>query len=239
MRKLASRRGVAACVLGLAATLALGATDARAAPILLYNTGVDDAGVPLPDLTVGDPHYTLISVPGGSTDILIRTQPFTDSYGYLPDNTTSRWIGPRNDDAFNGPSGLYTYRTTFDLTGLDPTTAVITGRWSSDDASPGIYLNGVFTGFSRPVEPPSVFTPFTLTTGFVAGVNTLDFVVDNGPLNNFNPTALRVEMSGTAAEQSAVPEPSACLLIASGAGLLFVRNRRLRQSLADRPAGST
>jgi hypothetical protein len=41
------------------------------------------------------------------------------------------------------------------------------------------------------------FTPFTVNSGFIAGVNTLDFVVNNAPFAGTNPTGLRVEISGT------------------------------------------
>ena len=40
----------------------------------------------------------------------------------------------------------------------------------------------------------------TINTGFIAGVNTLDFVVNNGG-PGINPTGVRVELSGTANRQ--------------------------------------
>src|SRR5258708_2997504 len=56
-------------------------------------------------------------------------------------------------------------------------------------------LNGVqvaVTGSSF-----SAFTSFTIGSGFLAGTNTLDFVVNNGG-SSPNPTGLRVDLSGTA-----------------------------------------
>jgi hypothetical protein len=128
--------------------LALGmASVAQAVPITtLYNTGVDAAGTPLPNGTVGDPHYTLVSVPGGSSVVRVLT-----SAGgfpvppYLGDNGSSAWIGPNNDSDLNGPVGWYTYRTTFDLTGLNPLTAAISGGWSSDNDGVKILIKGVET----------------------------------------------------------------------------------------------
>jgi hypothetical protein len=155
-----------------------------------------------------------VSVPGGTTDIRVRTSaggfPVAPAGPYFGDDAISTWIGP-NDDAFlDGPGGLYDYQTTFSLAGYSPGTASITGGWSSDNDGVRILLNGVDTG-----NPPTSFTqfnagfaPFNITTGFVPGLNTLDFIVDNGG----GPTALRVEMSGAAT----VPEPTACLLLAVG-----------------------
>src|SRR6185436_14894328 len=40
------------------------------------------------------------------------------------------------------------------------------------------------------------FSEFTITSGFIAGTNTLDFVALNAPVNSFGPTGLRVEMHG-------------------------------------------
>ena len=41
--------------------------------------------------------------------------------------------------------GEYVYRTTFDLTGFDPTTAMISGIWSADDRGIDILINGTST----------------------------------------------------------------------------------------------
>lgn len=61
----------------------------------LFNTGVDASMTPLPDGTIGDPHYSLVSVPGGTTDILVRTS--AGGYPippYFGDDSSSAWIGP-------------------------------------------------------------------------------------------------------------------------------------------------
>jgi|APLak6261658528_1056013.scaffolds.fasta_scaffold04819_1 hypothetical protein len=182
----------------------------------LFNTGVDSAGAVLPDGTIGDPHYSLISVPGGSlTDTRIITSdggfPIVPIGPYIGDNTSSRWIGPNNDEDLNGPSGTYTYRTTFDLTGFDSKTASITGGWTTDNNGLDILINGislvVFT--TAPTSFESGFSAFSITSGFLPGTNTLDFVVNNVD----GPTALRVEVTGTA---SPVPVPAAVWLFGSG-----------------------
>lgn len=191
---------------------------AYAVPITtLFNTGVDSTGTPLPDGTVGDSHYTLITVPGGTSTILSRRAvggfPIPP---YIGDSALSSWIGPNNSISLDGPGGPYTYRTTFDLTGLAPGTASITGGWTTDNNGLDILINGVSLGFTTPFAAFAAgFFPFTVTSSFISGINTLDFVVFNGG----GPTALRVEMTGDASRVSvSVPEPETLALL--GLGLL-------------------
>jgi len=202
-------------VMAFAAALAATTSAGAASITTLYNTGVDSSGTPLSDGTVGDPHYNLVSVPGGSTtDILVRTS--AGGYPippYIGDDTLSAWIGPNNDNNLDGPNGTYIYQTTFNLTGFNAATAAIVGGWTSDNDGIGILLNGNNTG-----TPPTDFAqfslgfaPFTISGGFLPGLNTLDFLVDNGG----GPTALRVEMSGTA-DLAATPLPSTWTMLIAG-----------------------
>jgi len=167
----------------------------------LFNTGVDACGTPLPDGTIGDPHYQLLSVPGGTSSIRVRTA--AGGYPippYIDDNLISAWIVPDNDAQGDGPVGQYVYRIAFYLTGFDLSTVTIAGKWCTDNDGVRIELNGVDTG-----TPPTSFTqfelgfaPFGITTGFQPGKNTLDFIVNNGD----GPTGLRVEMTSTATASS-------------------------------------
>jgi hypothetical protein len=196
---------------------------AQADPITIYDTGVDASGTPLADGTVGDPFYSLVSVPDGSTTTIFTR---TSAGGYpigpwLGDDSSSAWIGPDNDSSADGPSGDYDYQTTFDLTGLDPTTAILTGQWSTDDAGVDILINGQSTGLTA--GGFSSWTPFVIDSGFVAGVNTLDFIVDNGS----GPTGLRVEMTGTA-DPTTVPEPASLPLLCAGLTALKMYRRQRR-----------
>jgi len=191
-----------------------------ASPITtLFNTGVGSAGVPLPDNTLGDPHYLLVAVPPGSvSDLRIRTS--VSGYPippYVGDNALSAWIGPNNDALLDGYAGIFQYRTTFDLTGYDPSSATIAGLWSTDNDGADILINGASLGFVTPFEGFRDFYPFAVTTGFVAGANTLDFLVHNLSGIWTDPTALRVEVTGTANPLPAfVPEPATLALLGLG-----------------------
>ncbi|HTZ34106.1 MAG TPA: hypothetical protein VMH31_16715, partial [Methylomirabilota bacterium] len=91
---------------------------------IIFNTGVDNNGVPLPSGAV-DPHYTLIAAPNGfgpAAFVVIDGQfPFLPYFPgdpvWLPNSAISKWIGPIANglDAVGGPPGNYTFETTFDL----------------------------------------------------------------------------------------------------------------------------
>jgi uncharacterized delta-60 repeat protein len=164
----------------------------------LFNTGVDSAGTPLVHEQL-DPHYNVIPAP------LLQPPTVITSVGGFPippwvdyANPVSEWITP------SGPLGAdpgdYEYQISFDLTGLDPATATITGRWATDNAGTDILVNDQSTGQTSPGF--SAFTPFQIPSSFFhAGFNTLTFKVNNAPGAGPNPSGLRVEMSGLAAPE--------------------------------------
>jgi hypothetical protein len=201
-------------IITIGAALALlfaGVGRADADIITIFNTGVDATGQPLPDGTIGDPHYTLVSTPPGpTTDIRVRTS--AGGYPippYVGDNSISAWIGPNNDPAVDGPVGAYDFRTTFQSPFAGKLT--ITGQWATDNEGIDILLNGASTGNSIPDPGLGAFTgfhPFTITGTALAGTNTLDFLENN----DGGPTAVRVEI----ASASAVPEPTGLSLLGIG-----------------------
>ncbi len=197
-------------VAALATVLVVG-TNASAVPITIYNTGVDDSNTVLANAAI-DPHYTLIASDDGSylgPNALVINTPVP--LGWQGNTLTSKWIAPRADQGVMGGDSLgsYIYRTTFDLTGNNPATATLTGNWATDNIGV-IFLNGVYAGVTN-LAGPSVFTAFSISGGFVPGVNKLDFlVVNNG--TTANPTGLRVEISGSVN----IAEPASAVLASVG-----------------------
>jgi hypothetical protein len=242
--------------------MSFAAQSQAAAITSLYNTGVNASGTPLSDGTIGDPHYTLVSTPsvafqGGlalsgyvpwlsTSAIRVRTSaggwPIPP---YIGDDSLSAWIGPNNAPDLNGPVGYYTYQTTFSLSGYVLSTASITGGlWAADNEQIAIYLNNALVAGPNTVLAPDGYhedftswSPFAITSSFQAGTNTLDFVVYNDHYNppsypGDNPTALRVEMTGTAESSivtSVVPEPVSMIFFGTGLVAVggYVARRRM------------
>lgn len=147
--------------------------------------------------------------------------------------TNSLYLSPDQDDGGIYQGEFYTvdYQTTFDLTGLDPASTVITGEWSTDNHGFDILINGHSTGLTSPGY--GAFTPFDLSPfqgDFQAGVNTLDFVWNND--NGFGGMDVQ-NLQGTALP-AAVPEASTTvslgLLLALGMGGVMVAARRKKAS---------
>jgi hypothetical protein len=181
----------------------------------LFDTGTvgPESSGALQNDTFIDTHYSLIAstdpaFPGPDSIVVNQSlSPFPPNCPvacWLATGPLSKWIAPRADASSGDTPGISTYRTAFDLTGFDPSSAVISGQWSAADFGQDILVNGVSTGLSFTEENAFMtFHPFVISRGFVAGVNTIDFVV----LNLGGPTGLRVEMKGTA-QAVAIPPPS-------------------------------
>jgi hypothetical protein len=182
-------------------TIDVGATPPTPGPVPVFGTGYVTGGPGLAPVGTADGNYQLLSCPAGACG----TKPFvtlTDQYPFngtwFANTATAQWIGPDsggNEDQVDSP-GLYDYQESFDLTGFDLNTVTLTGSYATDNQG-YMQLNGVTAG---PASPSfTSLTPFTLTSGFNQGINTLDFFVTNGPTGGLNPTGLFVELSGTGA----------------------------------------
>jgi hypothetical protein len=197
-----------------------------AAPIPgLFTTGVNDSGNALP-LGSPDSHYTILET---------NTNPFvlTDIPPIYVDNSSvSQWIWEKSNGQ---PTNVTrTFRTTFNLTGFNPSTALISGLWAADNVGVDILINGISTGNKIKPLPQNLFssfagfTDFSITEGFISGLNTLDFIVlDKGVISGFHVG----EISGTADISESVPEPTATLgLLALGTiglGSAFKKQNRV------------
>ena len=197
----------------IVAVAVVASTQAVAVPIVgLFNTGVDNAGVALAgDNGVSDTHWSSLASPGVTF--------FNGSYA--PNTATSRWISV-NADGSTPPHGGTTFTfpisLTFDLTGFDPTSASITGRWAADNCG-DVSLNGTVTsGVISDCESFGSFqdfTAFSFTGGFVAGINTITMNITDGVSGN--PSAGRLEfLTSSVVNGSSVPEPTTLLLLGLG-----------------------
>jgi hypothetical protein len=213
--------------LGLAAALTV--SQARAESITtLYSTGVDAAHVPLanPPGLEPDPHYIMSA---GSSDGTTGMTPFVvPKTGHpfppwAPNTPTAEWITPKLPEPING---AYNYTTTFSLNGFIASTAVITGKLSTDDELVGVLLNGVAVSpaITTPDQGYANLVNFSITSGFTSGINTLEFLTMN---THGSVTGLIVDMTGTA---TAVPEPASLALIGIGLSGLFTFRRFFKRA---------
>jgi hypothetical protein len=145
---------------------------------------------------------------------------------WLPDTSTGQWIGPqdRGVEANDAP-GLYTYTESFDLTGFNLTTVILSGQFAVDNSAE-LFLNGVDTGIGA--SSFTTLASISLTSGFNQGLNVLTFVVTNGPGPTGNPTGLFVELSGTGTQGVTTPEPASFAFMGLGLAALGILGRRLR-----------
>ena len=203
----------------------LGATNSEVAQLVViqpalgvFNTGVDTAGTALAS-GQPDPHYVLISSADsayqGPAVYVPTSAPIPP---WVAEDNDSRWITPRADASEVVP-GAYRYRLIFTIDNLaQVATAALAGNVATDDGNGGVFLNGnqVTFGASGFVG----FTALDIPAGspFVAGLNTLDFVVSNGDTGApTNPSGLRVDdlvLSGVT-----VTQPPLLTLVRTGSDI--------------------
>jgi hypothetical protein len=187
----------------------------------LWNTGVDNSGVALA-YGAADPHYTLISVPSGpSTAIAIVPHP-----AWVTPPADARWIAP-TPYTTNDPGGWFVFQTTFNV--ASSSGLVVSGKWATDNSGE-IWLNGTNTNIVRAFGNPGTYgfqylEDFEITSGFVDGVNTLEFRVRNGDptrSDGVNPGPMGLLVT----DVQVVPAPAAVLLGVLGLGAAGLKLRK-------------
>jgi hypothetical protein len=173
--------------------------------IKLFNTGLG--------LKEGDPdlHWQLVA---RSDDPKFKPQPavvtVVDVRTYLPNNPArSQWISTAGNLP-SLPSGLFIFRTTFELADVAPESAILRGRFLVDNHVDAIRLNGHAASVpEHGVGPPlDRFSSFTIQSGFRKGTNVLEVDVYNfaGSSGKGTPMGLLLELAGSAfREEVSVP----------------------------------
>lgn len=212
------------------------ATAAAPVPIPgLVATGMSPTGQPLPGGSP-DPHWRLIesadpTSPGPSAFVVSDGYPIPP---WLANNASSKWIAPRANQTSGNRPGTYRYRLSFNLTGLDPVTAAITGRWSSDNAGTEVLLNGSPTGFGQDGDFGAFSPFFTIRSPFAPGINVLEFTVQNAG-DSINPTGFRAELTGTAEPLPSGSTPPSIRTQPGGADVGFKGSAHTRVEASGTP----
>ena len=116
--------------------------------------------------------------------------------------------------------------TTVDLSGVELTTLLIAGQWSTDNHGIDILVNGKSSG--QTCDSFLVYCDFSLSGAFIDGLNTVDFVVFNvsGPAGFLldSISAYRVDRSASVSE----PGSLALLMVALGMTAAVATRRKNR-----------
>lgn len=184
-----------------------------ATPIAIHSTGADrSSGV--------DPFYIMTA--SSDPAILANSMVYIDTTwagGWAAPIAGTNWINPSRSGSGTQSYGIYsyTYTTRFDLTGLDPSTAVLSGILQADDRVT-IFLNGNQVS-GQNIGTYTRSTAFTIgsqySSYFLPGTNDLAFMVINS--GNYA-TGFDASLSGTAA--SAVPEVGSFAMISVAGTIL-------------------
>lgn len=206
----------------IAAALAIASfSSAQAASINgLHNTGEGISGT-------ADAYYTLTSSSVSNTVPTITSGSQWPINPWLANTDASKWITPtgaQGESLDPWSNGTYTYTLQFDLTGYNAASALFNARIAADNAvsvklnTTSLLSNAV--GFTN-------WSDFSAHSGFVAGVNTLEFTVTNYAQNGGNPSGLRIEFLNS--NVAAVPEPETYAMLLGGLALVGAIARRRKQ----------
>jgi hypothetical protein len=167
-----------------------------------FSSGVGDDGAVLPP-GAADPHYWLaLSAQSTPPPPPIAATVIQNHPAWAANDAMSSWIGPVNPGTANVAAGVYNYRTSFTLDGFDPATALLTVSVGADNRLNDLLLNGVPMGIAY-VGFATMSRDFTITNGFSAGANTLDFLTANDGASP-NPAGFRAKLMASARRQLAL-----------------------------------
>lgn len=144
--------------------------------------------------------------------------------------TSGAWVTDPSVTANSNSTGwgignLVSLHTTFDLSGMDSDTAILSGLWRVADYSRGVYLNGALIAGTDLGNTPTWGSDQTfgnVNSGFNSGINTLEIVGASG-----NSRWDGFWFNGSvAADNVSVPEPGSLALLGLGlAALCFSRRK--------------
>ncbi len=202
-------------------------------------TGLSAGGVALADGAT-DPFWTT-SVNGGATFSAAKVlgNSFNTPCGcsILPNALSGKWINTTGQIGTGWPIGQTVYtRRSFDLSGYDLTSVLLSGSFAVMDSNLGLYLNGTLLPGTTLLYPS--YTPWSFLTNFSvlgtsglfnAGVNTLEF--RSTSVNSIYDGVMlqKASVDGDYTPPATVPEPASLALMATGlVGVAVVGRRRRR-----------
>lgn len=166
------------------------AGDTPTAITTLFSTGRSNTGEVLSP-GQPDPHYFITATSTPATVMLNHP-------AWLANDSTSMWIGLSAQGTDAQPAGNYSFSTTFDMNGWLADTAELKFTVAVDNDLLDVRINGISTGISAGPDAFGAFRgPYTIDSGFVSGINQLDFLFRNGGTDS-NPMGLRIHIAGTA-----------------------------------------
>ncbi|HUS36639.1 MAG TPA: S8 family serine peptidase, partial [Verrucomicrobiae bacterium] len=129
-----------------------------------------------------DPNF--LPPPGqtGSAMWIIDTNrpPYPIVWSAGPNDALSQWIALKAQDDNNHPAGIYTNRTSFILSDTDPSLARIRAQVGGDNPVIRVILNTQEVNlFAFTPNSENYSRTFTISNGFLKGLNTLDFIINN------------------------------------------------------------
>jgi hypothetical protein len=150
----------------------------------------------------------------------------SEGIGWIANNSTG------TNGCCVGNWTFFVFRQTFDLSGYDPATVVLSFNWAADDSGEGFADRGTWTPKLRLNGGPLINgtwptgstyelgTEMVLDRGFVSGLNTIDFLVEGNGITD--------GMALVGSLTAAVPEPSTTASLLAGLACVasFLRRRR-------------